>query len=96
MSDDAAKRYQLKVALELREFDGESVAYCDLTGDTIRLAPLSRAVIDHLSQQSADMNELCGALASRFGTALDAGFSELVEGAVEDLRVFGIIKANPI
>ena len=96
MSVEGPKRYQLKVALELRELDGESVAYCDLTGNTIKLAPLSRAVIDHLSQQSADMRELCGALASRFGAALDAGFSELVEGAVEDLQIFGIIKADPL
>jgi PqqD family protein of HPr-rel-A system len=79
-------------ALERRELDGQTIAYCDFTGDTFQLAPLTRAILDTLNDGPADLP----ALSASAARALDAQDPATVEAAVaatvEDLETLGIVE----
>ena len=77
-------------ALERRELDGETIAYCSDTGDTFRLAPIARAVLETLNSAPADLPTLSAAAAKAL--AADAAAVETaVADTVEDLESLGIV-----
>ena len=80
------------LALERRELDGQTIAYCDFTGDTFQLAPLTCTILDTLNTGPADLP----ALAAGAAHALDAQDPATVEAAVaatvEDLETLGIVE----
>lgn len=77
-------------ALERRELDGETIAYCGDTGDTFRLAPIARAVLDTLNRAPADLETLSVAAATALAADVDA-VETAVADTVEDLESLGII-----
>jgi PqqD family protein of HPr-rel-A system len=77
--------------LERRELDGETVAYCDLTGDTFKLAPVARAVLDALSRAPADLSALSAATAEALA-ADQMAVETAVADTVDDLESLGIIE----
>lgn len=77
--------------LERRELDGETVAYCDATGDTLKLAPIARAVLDVLSRAPADLEALSAAAAEALAADEEA-IEPAVADTVEDLESLGIVE----
>lgn len=83
--------WRATLALERRELDGQTVAYCDFTGDTFQLGPLARAILDTLNAGPADLPALSGSAAR----ALNADSAEIegaVADAVGDLETLGIVE----
>jgi PqqD family protein of HPr-rel-A system len=78
-------------AFERRELDGETIAYCEGTGDTFRLAPIARAVLDTLSGPPADLQALSAAAAAALDVDL-AAVEPAVVDTVEDLESLGIVE----
>jgi PqqD family protein of HPr-rel-A system len=77
--------------LDQRELDGETVAYCDATGDTFKLAPIARAVVDALSRAAADLQALSAAAAEALA-ADRAAIEPIVADTVQDLESLGIVE----
>jgi PqqD family protein of HPr-rel-A system len=84
--------WRAALALERRELDGETVAYCDSTGDTFKAAPLTRAVLDALSGGPADLPALSVSAAAALGVPDHADIETAVADTVEDLESLGIIE----
>jgi hypothetical protein len=83
--------WRVAFALERRELDGETIAYCDQTGDTFKVAPVARAILDTLSTGTADLPTL----SARAAVALEAEPSAIepaVADAADDLESLGIIE----
>jgi hypothetical protein len=83
--------WRAALALERRELDGETVAYCDSTGDTFKAAPLTRAVLDALSGGPVELPVLSAGIAKALG-AERAEIETAVADTVEDLESLGIIE----
>ena len=83
--------WRAALALDRRELDGEVVAYCDTTGDTFKLAPISRAILDALSRAPADLPALASVAAEALA-ADRAGVETAVVDTVEDLESLGIVE----
>jgi PqqD family protein of HPr-rel-A system len=77
--------------LERRELDGETVVYCDTTGDTFKLAPISRAVLDALSHAPTDLQALSAVAAEALAANREA-VEPAVADTVEDLESLGIVE----
>jgi PqqD family protein of HPr-rel-A system len=86
-----AHLWRAALALEQRELDGQTIAYCDFTGDTFQIAPLARAVLDALNASPADLEGLSTSAAR----ALEADPAEIqpaVAETLEDLETLGIVE----
>lgn len=81
---------------ERREIDGETIAYCDVTGDTFKLAPVACAILDRLSTAPADIQALSEHLSAAFGVSNAPDMAEAVEKTVSDLEILGIIERDPL
>jgi len=81
---------------ERREIDGEILAYCDMTGDTFKLAPVATAILDRLSTAPADIQALTAHLGSTFDVSNVPDLAEAVEKTVSDLEILGIIERDPL
>ena len=79
-------------ALERRELDGETIIYCDETGDTFKVAPIARAVLEAASVAAADLPALTAHAATALGVADRAAVEAAVTETVEDLETLGIIE----
>lgn len=79
-------------ALERRELDGETIMYCDETGDTFKVAPVARAVLETLGGAPADVPTLTASAAKALGETDAAVVESAVVGTVEDLETLGIIE----
>ncbi len=79
-------------ALERRELDGQTIAYCDFTGDTFQLAPLARAVLDALNQGPADLPALSASATRAFDAEDPASVETAVADTIDDLESLGIIE----
>jgi PqqD family protein of HPr-rel-A system len=83
--------WRVGLPLETRELDGETIVYCDSTGDTFKVAPLTRAILDALNRAPADLPGLSAATAKAFG-ADPAAVEAVVSETVEDLESLGIVE----
>lgn len=79
-------------ALERREIDGETIVYCDETGDTFKVAPIARAVLEAVDAASADLPALTARAAQALGASDVAAVEPAVAETVEDLETLGIIE----
>jgi hypothetical protein len=79
-------------ALDWRDVDGETIAYCDMTGDTFKVAPVAHAVLLELSSRPHDLDSLSRHVAGVFGAAGAADVEAIVGQAVSDLETLGIIE----
>jgi hypothetical protein len=79
-------------ALERRTIDGETIVYCDETGDTFKVAPIARAVIEAVSAASADLTALTARAAKVLGESDLAAVEPAVVETVDDLETLGIIE----
>jgi PqqD family protein of HPr-rel-A system len=77
--------------LERRDLDGEIVAYSDVTGDTFKVAPIARAVLDAVSVAPADMPALAAATAQALAVDRSAVETAVAE-TIEDLESLGIVE----
>lgn len=84
--------WRTALALERRELDGQTLAYCDFTGDTFQVAPLTRAILDTLDGVSADLPALSARAADALGAADSAEIETAVAETIEDLETLGIIE----
>lgn len=83
--------WRAALALERRELDGQLIAYCDRTGDTFLVAPLTRAILDRLNAGPADLSALVASAAAALGGSPPADMDEVVSDTVTDLESLGII-----
>jgi len=83
--------WRVALALERRELDGQTIAYCDFTGDTFQLAPLTRAILDSLNAGPADTPTLSASAARVLGES-PAAVETAVADTVSDLESLGIIE----
>jgi hypothetical protein len=79
-------------ALERRAIDGETIFYGDETGDTFKVAPIARAVIEAVSAASADLTALTARAAKVLGESDLAAVEPAVVETVDDLETLGIIE----
>lgn len=84
--------WRIAFVLEQRELDGEIVAYCDETGDTFKVAPVTRVILDRVAAGAADLAALSHAVASAFGAVDGTEIATAVEETVGDLESHGIIE----
>jgi PqqD family protein of HPr-rel-A system len=84
--------WRTALALERRELDGQTLAYCDFTGDTFKVAPLTRAVLDTLSGGPADLPALSAGAAAALGASDPADIETVVGETIDDLETLGIIE----
>jgi PqqD family protein of HPr-rel-A system len=83
--------WRAALALEKRELDGQTIAYCDFTGDTFQVAPIASAILDVLEASPADLEGLSASAAR----ALEADPTEIrlaVTETLDDLETLGIIE----
>jgi PqqD family protein of HPr-rel-A system len=83
--------WRAALALERRELDGQTVAYCDFTGDTFQVAPIACVILDTLNASPADLESLSASAAR----ALDADPAEIqpaVAETLDDLEILGIVE----
>lgn len=77
---------------EWREWDGECVAYCDVSGDTLKLTPLARAILLRIAEGQVALPDLV----THVTKALDLSKSADIESAVADIVAefdeFGLIE----
>jgi PqqD family protein of HPr-rel-A system len=79
-------------ALERRAIDGETIVYCDETGDTFKVAPIARAVLEAVGAGAADLPALTAQAAQTLGAADVAAVEPAVAETVGDLETLGIIE----
>lgn len=79
-------------ALDRRELDGQIIAYCDFTGDTFQVAPLTRAILDALSGGPADLPALSASAAATLGALDPVAIEATVAETIDDLESLGIIE----
>jgi PqqD family protein of HPr-rel-A system len=79
-------------ALERRTLDGETVVYCDETGDTFKVAPIARAVLETVGAAPADLPALTAQAAEALGEPDLVAVEPAVAETVEDLETLGIIE----
>ena len=84
--------WRTALALERRELDGQTLAYCDFTGDTFQVAPLTRVILDALDGASVDLPALSTRAAEALGAADPADVETAVAETVEDLETLGIVE----
>jgi PqqD family protein of HPr-rel-A system len=84
--------WRTALALERRELDGQTLAYCDFTGDTFKVAPLTRAILDALTGGPSDLPALSAGVANTLGAPDPAEIETVVAAAVGDLESLGIIE----
>jgi PqqD family protein of HPr-rel-A system len=84
--------WRTALALERRELDGQTLAYCDFTGDTFKVAPLTCAILDALSGAPADLPALSARAAAAIGAQDPADIETVVAETVDDLESLGIIE----
>jgi PqqD family protein of HPr-rel-A system len=84
--------WRVALALERRELDGQTIAYCDSTGDTFKVAPVTRAILDMLNAAPADLRSLAANAAKVVGAADPAEIETVVADTVEDLESLGIVE----
>jgi PqqD family protein of HPr-rel-A system len=82
----------MALALERRELDGQILAYCDFTGDTFKVAPLTGAVLDALNGGLADLPALSASAAAALGASNPADIETVVAETVDDLETLGIVE----
>lgn len=85
------QRWRAALALEQRELDGQTIAYCDFTGDTFQVAPITRAILDALNASPADLE----ALSVSAARALEADPAEVrpaLADTLDDLETLGIVE----
>jgi PqqD family protein of HPr-rel-A system len=85
------QRWRAALALEQRELDGQTIAYCDFTGDTFQVAPIARAILDTLNASPADLEAL-SAGAARALEADPAAIRPAVAETLDDLETLGIVE----
>lgn len=83
--------WRAALALERRELDGQLIAYCDQTGDTFLVAPVTRAILDRLKAGPADISVLAASAATAVGASAATDMDEVVSDTVTDLESLGII-----
>jgi hypothetical protein len=78
--------------MDWRTVDGETVAYCDVTGDTFKVAPVAHAVLLELASRPQDLESLSSQIAGTFGATGSPDVAAIVEQTVSDLETLGIIE----
>lgn len=84
--------WRVAFALDRRELDGETVAYCDDTGDTFKVAPVADAILKAVAAGTHNLESLSDHVARTLGTGGDPEVTAIIEQAVEDLESLGIIE----
>jgi PqqD family protein of HPr-rel-A system len=84
--------WRTALALERRELDGQTLAYCDFTGATFKLAPLTLAILDALSRGPSDLPALSAGIANTLGAQDPAEIEANVTETIDDLESLGIIE----
>ena len=84
--------WRIAYALERRELDGETIVYCDQTGDTFKVAPIARAVLDAVSTAPADLPALTTQAARALGESDLTAVEPAVVDTLGDLESLGIIE----
>jgi hypothetical protein len=87
-----AESWRAPFALDWRDVGGETVAYCDVTGDTFKVAPVAHAILLELASRPRDIESLSGHIAGAFGAAGGPDVATIVEQAVSDLETLGIVE----
>lgn len=87
-----AESWRAPFALDWRDVGGETVAYCDVTGDTFKVAPVAHAILLELASRTRDLETLSRHVAGAFGAAGGPDVAAIVEHAVADLETLGIIE----
>lgn len=87
-----AESWRAPFALDWRDVGGETVAYCDTTGDTFKVAPVAHVVLLELAARPSDLETLSRHVAGAFGASGSPDVPAIVEQAVADLETLGIIE----
>jgi hypothetical protein len=87
-----AESWRAPFPLDWRDVGGETVAYCDMTGDTFKVAPVAHAILLELASRPYDLDSLSRHVAGAFGAASGPDVAAIVEQAVTDLETLGIIE----
>jgi hypothetical protein len=87
-----AESWRAPFALDWRDVGGETVAYCDVTGDTFKVAPVAHAILLELASRPRDLESLAGHIAGAIRAAGGPDVATIVEQAVSDLETLGIVE----
>lgn len=79
-------------ALDWRDVGGETVGYCDVTGDTFKVAPVAHAILVELAVRPHGLDTLSHHVAGAFGAAAAPDVAAIVEQTVADLETLGIVE----
>lgn len=79
---------------EWREWDGECVAYCDASGDTLKLTPLARTILQRIAKGQVGVPDLVAHVAAAFDLANPADIESDVADIVAEFNEFGLIEAG--
>jgi PqqD family protein of HPr-rel-A system len=78
---------------EWREWDGEAVAYCDVSGDTLKLTPMARVVLQRIAAGEATLPDLVAHAATMLGLPNHSEIEGDVGDIVAEFDEFGLIES---